>query len=64
MRKLTIKQLSKLRSMSRIPTILELNRVRQEWKKQELPEHVNSRFYDIEYPRFDCMLRELIAGRE
>jgi len=64
MRRLTKKQLESLREMSRILTISELNRVRSDWRKQELPAHVNSRFYNIEYPRPDSMMRDLLDEME
>ena len=48
-RMMSIKKLEQLRSMSRIPTILELKEVRQEWNSTD-------------WPTFDRMLVDLLRA--
>ena len=55
---MSIKKLEQLRSMSRIPTILELKQVREEWSNS--PCEVGKEWNSIDWPTFDRMLADLL----
>ena len=55
---MSIKKLEQLRSMSRIPTILELKEVRQEWN--DSPCEVGKEWNSTDWPTFDRMLVDLL----